>query len=98
MALCQKPVHLDWRIASLFVIIALLLSACGGELTPTPTPEPTRTPIAHVPLFYFKSKYYRCTSWKGHLRRPVLRPSGRHPGGQVGNGLRERHDQTTRGE
>ncbi len=51
MALCQKPVHLDWRIASLFVIIALLLSACGGELTPTPTPEPTRTPIAHVPLF-----------------------------------------------
>ena len=29
---------------SLFLVLPLLLSACGGAATPTPTPKPTATP------------------------------------------------------
>ncbi len=58
MALCRKNVNLDWRIASLVISLALVLSACERPITPTaaveptPTPVPTSTPAPiHDPLF-----------------------------------------------
>jgi hypothetical protein len=59
----RKPTCLDWRIVSLLVAFALLVSACirGGTPTatmveptvpsePSPAPEPTKVPISHEPI------------------------------------------------